>query len=211
MKLYHFRDATYGLRSISERRLKIARIMELNDPFEFLGINLKDRTLRAAMYKTKKKLSENNGILCFSKNWENPVQWSHYSDHHRGICLEFEISDDFCEKVTYVATRLKSTRPIDFEMMKKILSTKFSHWAYEQEYRAFVGLDHSTKDGELYFMNFNNNMRLTSVIVGHASKITRKDVDDALGDLKTEVSAFKARAAFTKFDVVRNENAALWI
>ena len=54
--------------------------MELNDPFEFLGAELSDRNFRKAIKKTKKDLSKTKGILCFSKNWKNPVQWSHYTD-----------------------------------------------------------------------------------------------------------------------------------
>jgi hypothetical protein len=38
MRLYHFLNAEYGLLNIRHRRLKIARINELNDPFEFLGV-----------------------------------------------------------------------------------------------------------------------------------------------------------------------------
>jgi hypothetical protein len=40
MKVYHFRSAEFGIKSLRERRLKIARIMELNDPFEFLAVDL---------------------------------------------------------------------------------------------------------------------------------------------------------------------------
>jgi hypothetical protein len=210
MKLYHFRDEKYGLMSIRDRRLKIARIMELNDPFEFLGINLKDRNLRRAMNSAKQKLSGDMGLICFSSNWDNPVQWSHYADHHRGLCLEFEVNKNIVEKVTYSNHRIQVHNEVDLKLMRQILSTKFSHWTYEQEYRAFVKLDHNDQERGLYFKAFDEDLKLTSVIVGHSSTITRKDVSDTLGDIGDKVTSFKARAAFTKFKVVRNNNESLW-
>lgn len=210
MKLYHFRDEKYGLKSIKEKRLKISRIMQLNDPFEFLGVNLKDPDLRDAMNKTKRQLSENHGIICFSKNWDNPVQWSHYADHHKGVCLVFEVDPSLVSKVEYSNHRIKAESEIDHAFMKKILTTKFSHWAYEQEYRAFLRLDHESEEGGLYFKEFDDHLNLTGVIVGHSSKVKRVDVFDALGDLGGKVKVFKARAAFTTFQVVRNKNENLW-
>ena len=87
MRVYHFINDKYGLKDLAERHLKIARIMEINDPFEFLGVDLSDRDFRRAMKETKEDLSKSNGLLCFSKNWKNPVLWGHYADKHRGIAL----------------------------------------------------------------------------------------------------------------------------
>ena len=49
MRVYHFIKAKYGLQDLRKRRLKIARIMELNDPFEFIGIDSPDAELRQAL------------------------------------------------------------------------------------------------------------------------------------------------------------------
>ena len=46
MRVFHFRSVKYGLKSLEERRLKISRIHELNDPFEILGANLSNRDFR---------------------------------------------------------------------------------------------------------------------------------------------------------------------
>ena len=211
MQAYHFRNQEFGLRAIKERRLKISRIMELNDLFEFLGANLKDRIFRFAMNATKKQLSETKGLICFSQHWTNPVLWSHYADHHRGLCLGFEVADNILEKVRYVKERIRYPGTIDSEIMKKFLSTKFEHWSYEQEYRAFVDLDPEDVENDMHFMNFTENMKLNKVIVGHCSNVRRSEVNEALGDLRDKVETFKARAAFTKFEVVRNEKEEMWI
>jgi len=78
--------------------------MELNDPFEFLGVDLSDPDFRRQIKATKKTLSESRGLLCFSKNWHNPVLWGHYADKHRGICLGFDMPEDLPTKVDYVTT-----------------------------------------------------------------------------------------------------------
>ena len=108
MRLYHFINAQYGLEDLRKQRLKIALIMELNDPFEFLGVDLSNSEFRQIMEGLKAYLSEIYGILCFSKSWDNPVQWSHYADGHKGLCLGFDIPDDLglLTKVKYAGKRL---------------------------------------------------------------------------------------------------------
>ena len=45
------------------------------------------------------------GLVWFSANWNNPVQWSHYADHHRDLCLGFKVTAQ-AHKVAYVSERL---------------------------------------------------------------------------------------------------------
>lgn len=210
MRVFHFRDREYGIKSIQERRLKIARIMELNDPFEFLGVRLDDKSFRSAMNETKKDLSKSKGLVCFSKNWRNPVQWSHYAEDHRGICLGFDIPRNLVVKVKYVNARLKHDGVINLSMMERILTTKFRHWQYEKEYRLFIGLDKDEEENGLYFQNFSEQIKLRQIIVGSRSDISRADIKTALGDLENEVEIFKARPAFRTYRIVRNENEKLW-
>ena len=66
--------------AIQNRRLKIARINELNDPFEFLGWNLKNAQTRANLRTWKEERNAEFGILCFSKHWSNPLLWGHYAE-----------------------------------------------------------------------------------------------------------------------------------
>ncbi len=210
MNLFHFRDKEFGLRSIKERRLKISRIMELNDPFEFLGASLEDREFRKAIIETKKQLSKTTGLLCFSQKWQNPVQWSHYANEHKGICMEFEVPDQFIFKVNYEEERLNVESEIDLQTMYRYLTTKFAHWSYEEEYRLFITLDKNEEENGLYFSDFSENLILKKVIVGARSDITRKELSGALGNLKNQVEVFKARPAFKTFEVVRNKNEKLW-
>ena len=210
MQLYHFRNEKFGLLSIKERRLKIARIHELNDPFELLGCDLSDKKQRPALKKMKETLSKDKGLVCFSQSWRNPVQWAHYSNNHKGICLGFEIPEDWLLKVKYQTNRLICQEKPDIEFMKKVLSTKFSHWKYEKEYRLFIGLDKTAEEKGLYYTDFSKDLKLKKVIVGCNSELTRRDLKSALGDLQKEVEVFKVRPAFKTFNIVMNRNEKLW-
>ncbi len=204
MRVYHFIDEEFGLKVLREKRLKISKIMELNDPFEFLGMELSNPEFRKAMKSTKKQLSKTKGILCFSKTWTNPVQWSHYANNHKGICLGFDIPKNSLAKVNYVNERLAHDGHIDETLMTKFLTTKFSHWSYEQEYRAFLSLDEE-EDG-FYYLSFSENLNLRQVIIGVRSSVTRAEVAKLVGK---GVEAFKARVAFRSFKIVRNKNQEL--
>lgn len=100
MRVYHFINEKFGLENIKRRRLKIARIDELNDPFEFIARADNERE-RAALRATREEQTKKTGLLCFSRSWQNPVQWSHYADRHRGFCLGFDVPDALIKEVTY--------------------------------------------------------------------------------------------------------------
>lgn len=221
MKLFYFTSAKYGLENVAKRRIKISRISQLNDPFELLANCLSDKELRKAFRETKHALDTDKGIICFSERWSNPVMWSHYGDKHRGICLGFEVGSKLLMKVNYQRRRLPYTKN-DFapgnhsnkSAMHQCLITKFSHWRYEREWRLFLQLDHTTKDScDNYFKEFEKNMRLTQIIVGSESEVTRSDVESSMATgkhAKQDVEHFKSRAAFRSFEIVRNRDSALW-
>lgn len=154
-------NAKYGLQAIRRQRLKIARITELNDPFEFLQVASSDPRTRARYQYVKRALSEYMGLLCFSESWRNPVQWSHYAQSHRGVCLGFDVAPSTdIRKVRYVANRIspnlramREDGPAAFAHMLELLTLKFEHWHYEQEHRLFVRLADEDKSG-MYFFSF---------------------------------------------------------
>lgn len=95
--------------------------------------------------------------------------------------------------------------------MRRVLSTKYSHWRYEQEERIFVTLEDKNKDSnDRYFENFASDLVLVTVIVGARSNISRDHINEALGSMSSQVAVFKARLAFRSFRVVRNKNESLW-
>lgn len=207
MLVYHFRDKKFGFKSLREKRLKISRANELNDPFELLGCRLTENNFRQALNDMKNTFSNEIGILCFSQNWRSPVQWTHYADKHRGLCLGFEVDDKMLAKVNYVSRRLPIQK-IDENFMLKILTTKFSHWRYEKEYRGFWRFDPATEENGLFYKEFSDSLILKKVIVGCNSDISRNDISLIIKDKNIE--CFKARPAFASFRIVKNRNEKLW-
>lgn len=67
MRLFHFLNTSFALKDIRERPLKISRIDELNDPFEFLGVETSNREYRAALNRTKSAISEKKEFFAFPK------------------------------------------------------------------------------------------------------------------------------------------------
>jgi Protein of unknown function (DUF2971) len=217
VRVYHFVNEQFGLEDIRLRRLKIARINELNDPFEWLPVEASNLAFRQTFQAIKDQQANSKGILCFSKTWRNPVQWSHYADRHRGICMGFDIPDRLLKEVSYLPSRLQFDLPrmqndpeFAKDFMDRVISSKFTHWRYEKEMRSFVSLDPTTAQNGLYFIDFSADISLTEVIVGSTSSITRSQLGGALGNLARDVKCRKARLAFKSFKVVEQRKASLW-
>ncbi|MBY2984863.1 DUF2971 domain-containing protein [Rhizobium leguminosarum] len=217
MRLYRFMSAENGLRSIRDRRLRIGRIEELNDDFEFVGIALKLKEERVAFRQMRKHLNEANGILCMSEAWESPLMWAHYGDSHKGMALGFDVPDEAFYKVDYVKERptlasmgLNNLDEITAEDIKRLTRMKASGWDYEKEYRSYQRLkDGVPINGQThYFISMNPNLRLREVIVGSRFKTARQEVLDAVNDPSVDV--FMARGDFDQFKVVRQNQDSMW-
>ena len=94
-----------------------------------------------------------NGLLCFSRNWDNLLMWSHYGASHTGLCLGFDIPDEeggYDMEVRYQPNVLKIRMPddVNFDLVNRLLRPKHESWSYEQESRVFVKLnDRPTRKG----------------------------------------------------------------
>jgi hypothetical protein len=221
MRAYKFLDAECGLKSLYEKRLKQSRVCELNDPFELRPYDITDLDRRRVFLKTREDMNKDRVVVCFSSCWCNPVIWAHYSDKHRGLCLGFEIPEmkgdvenDESGYVSYIGEPLQDF-PSDFsrlgnteryEIVRKILFTKFKNWEYEDEIRQWGPLQHE-EDG-LHFLEFGEELRLVEVIIGASCRLPRSEIRRALGSSASEVKIIKARAAYDKFEMVEDEDWA---
>jgi hypothetical protein len=202
MRAYHFVSSQHALDDIRHRRLKIARLDELNDPFELWAIAQPDPRLRQALRRTKENMARLYGVLCFSLSWHNPLLWSHYGDKHRGIALGFDVADAILKPVSYVEERpvLKEIKP---EVANWLLFTKYFDWRYEQEARIFTTLTDRDPESGLYFGNFSEQLALREVIVGPLNTNTKPELQNAVGNL-ADVKVTKGRLAFNSFQVVKD-------
>jgi hypothetical protein len=152
-------------------------------------------------------VSREFGILCFSKIWSNPVQWAHYANNHKGICVELELSNkEDAQEVKYYSERFKSNLIDDQSFPLKLLLSKFKHWEYEKEYRTIRDLNNFEKENGLYFQPFNEDMKLSKIIIGCQSKLTRSELEKSLCIQDRGVEIIYARAAFKSFKIVKYQN-----
>ena len=101
-------------------------------------------------------------------------------------------------------------RDMDGDTALKFLSTKFAHWRYEAELRAFLSLEAKDPQTGLYFADFSDRLALKEVVVGANAAVSRAELIAALGDLARALRIIKARLAFKTFNVVHQRKAALW-
>jgi hypothetical protein len=205
LRVYKFLCARFGLKSLAEKRLKISTLEDLNDPFELIPYDLSDQESRWALRATRAQMAKSAGMLCFSANWRNPVLWAHYSDKHQGLCIGFDVPEKggMFTPVTYVAHRLPFPYPPTIEDSQAMLFTKYDSWKYEEEIRAFLSLN-DEEDG-LYFKEFDDSLKPVVVIAGARCKLSESEITQALTSLEKQAEVIKARAGFTKFEIVKDE------
>jgi hypothetical protein len=89
----------------------------------------------------EKQVSE-GGIACLTEVIDNLLMWAHYSDGHRGFCLEFGTS----YLPFYAATPVKysdnlpvlSGKSVMDDILFDLATTKAANWEYEREWRIFT-------------------------------------------------------------------------
>jgi len=211
MRIYKFLNKRWGLAALSLRRLKISRFFELNDPFEVLPFDLTDLVARLTAQLTLIDVHERYGVLCFSKQWSNPVIWSHYADQHRGLCLGFDVPDDLAMEMDYLPEKVPF--PIDLEDFSDedaqrathtLLYSKFDDWKYEDEVRVTARLDPDTEEDGFFFKNWDGDLRLREVVVGMRSPTCKRQIQRALDGYDDDVAIVQAKASDHSFAVVEN-------
>jgi hypothetical protein len=198
MIVYHFISSEFALRALRDRRLKIARIDELNDPFEFYAADFSDVDAKSRLEAFKKQVNEQYGVVCFCENYHDPVLWSHYADHHRGVALVFEIPDSEAIRIDYQPESFKlgvdaaiRRGCFDKSVVNKFISAKFPSWRYENEIRIRCALsDHfcqiDAKGKKVYFESLSlesygtDSLKLKGLIRGDRCDLDAGDVASEL-------------------------------
>ncbi len=164
--LYKYRPINpHSLNIILSNEVYFSSIPDLNDPFDCNVMPKLDVTNWEIQAKRHPKINwsdpmklmqeqftisyenirGNIKIFCLSELNSNVLMFSHYADSHKGICLEFKVSDDpffeYLERVNY---------PDDYPLFsafsgdmnnngKKLIEIevliKSKQWSYEKEWR----------------------------------------------------------------------------
>lgn len=213
MRLFHFLPRKYVLPAIEQRRFKVARISELNDPFEFLCADFRDPRARKSFREFKKLASSKFGFICLARHWHNPLLWSHYADKHLGAALEVEISEEAAMPVKYTETRIRwDPRKIMLaggfsqDHAEVIATTKSHHWSYEEEVRVAIQLDQAESQDGLYF----SSVAIKGIVIGPLSDISTEEIQAALPKAWS-VAVTRTRLAFRSFNVIRRKDKPIEI
>lgn len=199
MLVYHFTESRWALDDIRKMRLKIARINNLNDPFDFfVHIMSPDR---ADYRDLRERFNDSFGLLCFSETYRDPVQWAHYANNHSGIVLAFEVNDDLLNQVQYRdfphTVYFTDYRGKDDEWgeVYSTLCDKYINWQYEREQRLIIELKDAQEEivnGEkLHFRSFGSGMDLKEVIIGLANQESPDMLIEALSENRSHFQGVK--------------------
>jgi hypothetical protein len=207
MRVYKFLSAKDALRDISERRIKISEIGDMNDPFELLTIETSTLMDRTAAIET---FARRFGALCFSRSWKSPLLWAHYADKHRGICLGLDIADDYVSEISYVnkPSQLQQDNDLNLEAARRWVFSKIDAWRYEDEIRVYTTLDE--RDGPFCFYGFGDALQLREIIAGcRFPSAERPTIDAALRGYSVVPTVLKTRLSMNSFDIIRDPDGFL--
>lgn len=92
---------------------------------------------------------EKRGVLSLAGRWDCPLMWSHYADQHRGLCIEYDTTDNACAKIKpvdyrrprsikvtdLVAWKLNGSADAEKAIHDTFFFAKAPQWRYEREWR----------------------------------------------------------------------------
>ncbi len=215
-------SARSAISTIESMRLRVGRIVDLNDPFDcsphFVGNDASDREKILAEAINKKILADRSdkvGLLCFTRTWKDPVLWSHYADAHRGIALiikqessQMLFNVKYSNKRPPVPAAAVHGNMNQMELIKAMASSftvKSPTWRYEQETRIIVKLNTCDPIGGDYFIPLPSK-DLVGIILGLRCDYSPeyfKVIFNKLGPRKPKI--WVAKKSDTRFSLVRGE------
>jgi hypothetical protein len=174
---------------LTTRVLRPSRIYDFNDHFEckfVLNVDGPDEIRRARYFadnagatdddceswlqglsrtwhveqETRAALLQRVGVVCFTRDWNHHLFWSHYASHHTGFCIgldeavleQFGSAAGFGDVVySDQAPEFKFFSDPQDAFYRKAVFTKASCWEYEREVRmTFDGFeDHVLPEGAI--------------------------------------------------------------
>ncbi|MCX8526255.1 DUF2971 domain-containing protein [Chryseobacterium formosus] len=149
-------DLTRDIQTMMNDEIWFSGIEYLNDPFEkvystktFEEYESSDQVVTDFFIPHQKNVDEyfnKVGILSVCEENTNLVMWSHYSDNHKGYCIEYNFDSNIINKLNFenddevflMDVEYKDT-PIDFLSLPSnfqfYLRRKSKLWEYENELR----------------------------------------------------------------------------
>jgi hypothetical protein len=138
-------------------------------------------------------ISETYALACYSEVADNLLMWSHYTDGHRGIVVEFDATKSFfATRVNLMPVSYGSERASAKYVRKgfafdelSVVTRKSLDWSYEREWRQLFPVKYCTKihnpDGTACFYVTIPSDAIASVIFGVRC---RPELEKIIRDLK---------------------------
>lgn len=192
MKIFKYHTININLlQSLRKGTNWYSNVRLLNDPFDCFLIDNTNTD-------TYKNFTTKLCACCFSKNMNEILMWSHYANNHRGVCLEFEITNEETIKgqlininydndlttIDNVERTSSGHLSLNVTSNGKFLATKFKNWSYEEELRTYVICEETNFAGvERPFLG-----NLTSIYFG---KNTMKDDIELIKHITSHITLLK--------------------
>ena len=217
-RVYKFTSAHYGICNLQNKRLKLSTVDDLNDPFDLCPLDTTDPVISNAMDAVNTHFKQTTAILCFSRNWDNLLLWSHYGDSHTGICMGFDIPDgslgeNYDTDVLYQPNLLQIRRPedVNFDLASRLHRTKHESWSYEQEVRMFVGLNDPPDAKGLRWIEFGPTLVRREIIIGaQCHPKVSKQMEGAVKTYRHSVTCSWAGMRPDAFLLVKQDHPPYW-
>ena len=147
---------------ILRERLYAAKYHELNDPME--GVVKIDGTIPNDKEQEWDELIRAFRIVCFSREKNHPLMWSHYANGARGCVVEFQLmAEQEVHRVSYLKKPVITERHITREKAKEILVHKEKPWKYESESRCLLGENEKFLPIQIKSVTFGNRAEKSKV------------------------------------------------
>lgn len=214
MRLYYMTTLeTLETFILPELRIRLSTFDKVNDPFELLGIRQENKKGRRHFEGLYKHWVNTFGFISFTDNWRSPLMWGHYANNHTGVCLGIEIPQERVWQVDYHKERLDSLlnmtpaeAAFSEEIKRKVVTTKFSDWSYEREWRYVKDLEYIDSNTGLYYEDFSPDFELREIIAGARCSRSLHKIRKQVFANTGAIRMFKVRAAFQTFTMVKQRN-----
>jgi len=137
-ELQNFLPRYKNFKGISEKQLE-EEVQKIRDARG--QVDAEFRKTWSIVLKAADEQLTNSGVFCLSQCNTNILMWSHYSDNHKGFCIEF-VRSSKNDLGDYEKTRRVKYRP-DYPIISPLspdafdqkFFTKAIDWKYEKEWR----------------------------------------------------------------------------
>jgi Protein of unknown function (DUF2971) len=152
----------------------------------------------------------------------SPLPWSHYADHHRGVCVHFDSSKpplSVAHPVTYSETYPEVSVPRteendNWERTERAILTKSAQWKYEDEYR-MVRIDEADPrrrpDVAKLFVDWDEPYALSppgtvrGITFGaRMAEAERTDLLRMIDEMELKIEVYGAELHSSRYEIVRS-------